>query len=185
MNCRTLFLTVTLGLAVVLLGSLIPRPASSAELDWDDVKTFSGTVTFDRPGDVLIVGGTTKGPSSRSGQAQWTTTAGSGQLAKLSLTIDTNGGRWYGKGAHSRTSGGTIAVYVNEVLVHNVVCDTRGAYGDYWPRQAGAGSRGYATGPIDVSGKGIHGPALSVKLVTKPYTAIDVHSIEIATTEAR
>ena len=59
------------------------------------------------------------------------------------------------------------------------------AYGDYWPRQAGAGSRGYATGPIDVSGKGIHGPALSVKLVTKPYTAIDVHSIEIATTEAR
>jgi len=185
MNYRSLFPTVTPVLAVLLLGPLGPRPAASAELDWDDVKTFSGTVTFDRYGDVLIVGGTTKGPSSRSGQAQWTTAAGSGQIGTLSLTIQTNGGRFYGKGAHSKTSGGTIGVYVNGVLVHNVVCDTRGAYGDYWPRQAAAGSRSYATGPINVAGKGIQGPTLSIKLVTKPYTSIDVHSLEITTAEAR
>jgi len=134
MNVRYTCSAVALGVTVMLLSWSGPGVASSAEVEWDDVKSYSGTVTFDRYGDTLIVGG-------------------------------------------------TIAMYVNGVAVHTLVCDTRGAYGDYWPKQAPAGSRSYSTGPIDVSGKKIQGPTLSIKLVAKPYTAIDVNAIEIATGE--
>ena len=183
MNVRSMCSAVALGVTVMLLSWSGPGVASSAEVEWDDVKAYNGTVTFDRHGDTLIVGGTTKGPSARGGQAQWTTTVGSGAIGRLSVTVYTNGGRWYGKGAHARIPRGTIAMYVNGVAVHTLVCDTRGAYGDYWPNQAPAGSRSYSTGQIDVSGKTIQGPTLSIKLVAKPYTAIDVNAIEISTGE--
>ena len=93
-------------------------------------------------------------------------------MNKLSLTIYTNGQKWYSKGIHSTRQDGTVDIYVDDVLVHTIVCDTRGEYGDYWPKKAPAGRSSYATGTIDVSGRGISGTTtLVIKITASSHTA--------------
>lgn len=148
-------------------------------LAWKEAAATTGATTPDPAGDVLIIGGSVEGPSGAGGQATWTTSAAPRRAAQLSLTIYTNGDRWYGKGIHSTRPGGTVGIYVNDMLVHTIACDRRGAYGDYWPAQSPAGQAVYATGSLDVAGRGIRGPALTLKIVASPYTAVDIHQIEV------
>ena len=92
----------------------------------------------------------------------------------------TNGQKWRGKGIHSTKPNGTVDIYANDVLVHTIVCDTLGEYGDYWPKKAPVGRPSYATGTIDVSGQGISGPTLAIKIVASPHTAVDINRIEMS-----
>ena len=177
MNCCMSRLLATLALAMLFSNV---RAAVAAEVTWQQVQARSGTTTSDSRGDVLIVGGTTRGPSSRGGTAQWTTTIEPGEISRMRVTIYTNGRRFRGKGAHSKTLRGTVGIYINRVLVHNVVCDTRGLYGDYWPSRSPVGSSAYATRELDVSRRGIRGPTLTIQLLAKPYTAVDVNRIRIS-----
>ncbi len=153
-------------------------------LAWNKAAAVAGA-TRDPAGDVLIIGGSVEGPTGAGGQAAWTATAAARQVDKLALTIYTNGARWYGKGIHSTQTGGTVGIYVNDVLIHTITCDRRGAYGDYWPAQTPAGQAAYATGAIEVADLGISGPTLTVKIVAGPYTAVDVNRIEVAVITAK
>lgn len=166
---------LTLSVLVLILMACTP----SYEVTWEEVQDQTGT-TPDVKGGVLIVGGSVKGPSGSGGQAEWTITTEASQVDRLSFVITTNGEKWYGKGIHSTKQNGTVDIYVNNMLVHTIVCDTRGAYGDYWPQKALVGSSAYDTGTIDVSGRGINGPILTIKIVASPYTALDINRIKIS-----
>lgn len=167
---------LTLAALVLSLAACTP----SYQVTWEKVQDRKGTTTSDEHGDVLIVGGTVRGPSANGGQAQWTITTEAGQVSKLSVTIYTNGEKWRGKGIHSTRQNGTVDIYVNGVLVHTIVCDTRGEYDDYWPKKAPVSLPSYTTGTIDVSGQGISGPTLSIKIVASPYTAVDINRIKMS-----
>ncbi|MBL7182900.1 MAG: hypothetical protein ISS50_00455 [Anaerolineae bacterium] len=173
-----LIFTTWLPLAALVLSLAACTP--SYQVTWDQVQDQADATCTDARGEVLIVGGCVKGPSADGGQAQWTLTTKAGQVHKLSLTIYTNGQKWRGKGIHSTLQGGTVDIYINDVLVHTIVCDTLGEYGDYWPKKAPVGRPSYATGTIDVSGRGISGPTLTIKIVTSPHAAVDINRIEMS-----
>lgn len=168
---------LTVAIVMLLLAACTP----SYEVTWDKAQEQINA-TIDANGDVLILGGSVMGPSGRGGQAQWAISTGAGQVNELTVTIFTNGQRWRGKGIHSTRPNGTVDIYVNNTLVHTIVCNNRGAYEDYWPQNAPVGSPAYETGTIDVSGQGISGPILALKIITSPYTALDINKIKISVT---
>jgi len=138
--------------------------------------------TLDKYGGVIIVGGSTRGPFT-SGGAAACKIALAENTDRVSLRIS-NGHHW-GKGVHSTTRGGTLKIYMNDQLVHTVVADTRGLYGDYWPRSFPAGSNAYHVPEIDLKKMGVRGPWVIVKLVAGGGTCMDVESVRLLPVEAK
>jgi len=138
--------------------------------------------TVDKSGGVLIVGGSTRGPFTSGGAA----------ACKIALpenadrvSLHVSNGRHWGKGVHSGTRGGTLKIYMNDQLVHTIVADTRGLYGDYWPRRFPAGSNAYHVPEIDLEKMGVRGPWVIVKLVAGAGTCMDVESVRVLPVEAK
>jgi len=138
--------------------------------------------TLDKSGGVLIVGGSTRGPFPTGGAAACKIALPE-HADRVSLHIS-NGHHW-GKGVHSAARGGTLKIYMNDRLVHTIVADTRGLYGDYWPRRFPAGSNAYHVAEIDLEKMGVQGPWVIVKLVAGASTCMDVESVRLLSVEAK
>lgn len=164
----------------VVMSMLAVGAACQAQtaLSWEDAQASSGS-TEDAHGDVLIIGGNVNGPSDAGGEATWTLDVGSKPITQLSFSILTQGAHYRGKGIHATQPDGAVDIYVNEVLVHTIICTEPGGYGDYWPATAPIGSGSYASGLIDVAGQGIQGPTLRITLVAQPFTAIDINALKV------
>ena len=132
--------------------------------------------TLDKVGGVIIVGGGTNGPFPGGGAAACKMALPE-NADRVGLRI--SNGRHWGKGIHSVTRGGTVKIYMNDQLVHTIVADTRGLYGDYWPRSAPAGSHAYHVPAIDLKKLGVRGPWVIVKLVAGAGTCVDVDSVRL------
>jgi hypothetical protein len=155
---------------------------SAHNLSWQQAteENRNGITTSDLKGDVLIIGGGLDGPSGSEGDAQWTVKTDASQINKLSMTIYTNGARHWGKGIHSTKQNGAVDILINNVLVHQIICDVQGEKNDYWPKSAPVGSSYYQTGSVDVSGKNIKGPKVDIRIVANPGAVLDVNSIKLS-----
>jgi len=176
----TLTIAVALHAEPAAQAEVGPWPETWYKATWRQATGRKGLTTVDSHGDVLILGGTTQGPSGRSGQAQWSLTVPAGKIHRLWLRIDTNGARFWYKGVHALQRGGTVDVFVNGVRVRRIVCTELQQYGDYWPAEAPPGSSMYLVGPIDVSAQQISGPSLVVVIVANASSAADVHAVSLA-----
>jgi hypothetical protein len=159
--------------------AVMAQPGPGAVATWGDFRAVSGTVTVDRHGEVIIVGGGSQGPVAGGGAAVCQLVTGNRSVENIAFRISTNGARFHGKGCHSTMKGGAVSIYVNDALVHRIVCNVRGRW-DYWPERAPLGSAGYTTGTIDVTGLGIRGPVLAVKIVAHGNTAIDINALAVS-----
>ena len=175
MRIKSLLMILTI---MSILASCESEKLLSRE-DWKSALDKAGKTTDDQYGNVLIIGGTPRGPEKEGGQAQWTLNIADVPTGKIRLRILTNGIGWYGKGIHSLKPGGTAEIYLNDILIESVICETLGKYDDYWPKTTPAGSSHYDTNEIDLSALSISGTTLKLKIVAKPYTAVDVNAIEI------
>lgn len=135
-----------------------------------------GGTTMDRYGGVIIVGGSTRGPNGTGGTAACKMLLRENG-GKLGMLIS-NGHHW-GKGVHSVRRGGTVRIYMNDRPVHRIVADTKGLYGDYWPREAPAGSNFYSVPEIELEKVGVRGPWVIVKFVASAGTCMDIENVRL------
>ena len=127
------------------------------------------------PSRAMIIGGSRSGPHSRGGSASCEVRLPiDASATKLRISIS-HGEMEHGKGIHSRRNGGTIKVYLNDKLVHTIVCKYRGMYGDYWPEPEPELGRDLPE--IDLGSIGLKGKSLTFKIVTSPWTCIDVRGV--------
>jgi hypothetical protein len=189
------YLVWALAVVIVLLGIVLPEHVSPEQssasglprnqntqsyvLSWQDAQPVNGTTTPDPTGDVLMIGGTTQGPSADGGEAMWTLTLQDGPVNQVQITLRTNGELFRGKGIHSLGQDGTVSLYLDDQLVHTIVCDTLGEFSNYWPASAPVGSPAYVTDTITLAEP--VGPDLTFRIVAEPRTAIDINQVEIET----
>ena len=163
------------------LGSVQPDARGASELgpilvsadDFDQlahvVRTETGT---------MIVGGSSSGPYSGGGFASCRVALPADASGiKLRMSICHGLESELGKGVHSRHKGGEVSVYINDVLIHTIVCEHRGMHGDFWPEQRP--ELGRRLPEVDLRAKGINGRSVTIKFAVSPGTCMDIRSVTV------